>query len=639
VRLPSLRLFLISLSVVGLSACAKVPNGNFVPQTTNQTGFKAADGKTFTGASPGTDLDQMKAELTSDTGRVESLAQPDRDLAANIQSARIDATAASLRVYVWIRDTGRLSFEFKKQSLSENQPADQPTDLRFKAVVGIGPSGGPTAFELALLCRRPPEAGDSKDLSQGCRTATFAMKSSDGAGAKAGFIIHNQPTLVIAKAPNADLKHATLKRLMSDLKTAKAGTLQSFEVAWGPSGFALNIGDSQVCPAGRLVETNDLDEPLKMNCPDQPEFTDLDGRLIGNTTRGELFLELTAATRGMIYGENTEHIYLLIRQKRDPKKSTPPAQPVKNPGTPAAPVSPTVPGAKSPVTTAPPSAQNPPAAPNDSKNVDESDDEDDAVFPDDPKTDPAPVVVSSGSGWLFPVEANGPYTKIWAHDRKKSVIQRAIKEWTVSGRLAAFIRHFQPNRDLVLSGLAKSGVPGEFALMTAYESHFFIHDGYPVEASGPGAAGPWQFMPGTASMKSIGLKVFPLVRVGKQWTTQPCDERADLEKSSVAAGRLLRSLLDTFPSKPYLALMAYNMGEGGVKKRISNLKATRSPDRIQRIKELGVGYWTIREFGMAPTETLEYIPKFLGAYHAILEMKPQPIDPTVKPWTSNAKCK
>lgn len=627
VKPHGLRLLTICLSTMTFAACAKLPNGNFIPETTKQTGFKAADGKTFTGGSPGNELDKVKAELTSDTGRVESLAQPDRDLAAKIQSARVEASKDSLRVYVLIRDTGRVTFEFRSQGLIANSATDAATDLRFKPVIGLSTTGNLLPFELALLCRRPTTVppSDAKDLSQGCRTATFALKNTSGVGAKAGLIVHNQPTLVIAKAPTADLKHATLKRLMTNLKTAKPGTLQSFEVAWGPSGFALNIGDPQVCPVGRLVETNDLDEPLKMNCPGQPDFTDLDGRLIGNTTRGELFLEVTAATPGVLYGENTEHIYLLIRQKRDPKKPTAPAT------QPGAPVSPGTPPVVAPGTIAPPATGAVPNA------TDEPED-DDTVFPDEQKPDVAPVVVPTGAGWLFPVDPNGPFTKTWARDRKNPVIDSAIKDWVKGGRLHTFARHFMPNRDIVIRGLAKSGVPAEFALMTSYESAFFLSDDYPIEASGPGAAGPWQFMPATAAGKTVGLRIFPLVKAGKKWTTAACDQRADLAKSSEGAGRLMRALLDMFPSDPRLALMAYNMGEGGVKKRISNLKATRSPDRIQQIKELGLGYWTIRKFGMAPTETLQYIPKFLGAYHGILEMTPMPLDKSVTPWTPNPKC-
>lgn len=614
------RLYLSILALVlpVVSACSKIPNGNFTPIERTQTGAKAPDGKTFTGASDDVEIETVKSELTGDTGKVEALPIADRDLAMKIQGARIEPSADTLRVQLWLREDGRLIFDFKISGVEPKLTSDAIGDLRFKALAAKGPNGESLPFELDMVCRRTNLTAESKDLTSGCRTARLNLKNTYGAGAKAVVIVEAQPILVVAKSPG-ELKHATLKRLVSKLKTAQPGILQSFVVAWGPSGFAANFGDPQICPAGRLVETHDLDEPLRMNCPGEPDFIDLDGRLFGNTTKGGLFIEVTAAVPGVIYGENNEHIYILIRKKKEPKAVAPP----KTTTSPATP--PTTPDAK-----------NPAVPPSPGTAVDDEEDDDDLV--EEPTPDSTQVTVSSGSSWLFPVDPNGPYTKTWARDRKHKVIVAGMNEWVRGGRLRAFVRNFQPNRDLVINGLAVSRVPPEFLLVTAFESEFFIKENYPIQVSGPGALGPWQFMPKTAALRTIGLRVYPATRSGKTWVSNPCDERAHLGRSSVAAGRLFRALLDMFPNDPRLALMAYNMGDPGVRNRITRLKADRSPDRIRQIKELGLGYWTIRSAGIAPLETIEYVPKFVSAYHAILEMAPVPLDTSVKPWAPNPKC-
>ena len=159
-------------------------------------------------------------------------------------------------------------------------------------------------------------------------------------------------------------------------------------------------------------------------------------------------------------------------------------------------------------------------------------------------------------------------------------------------------------------------------------------------------------MPRTAADSRFGLKVLPLVPVKNDKgrvirnDANPCDERADLAKSSVAAGKYFRVLLNMFPRDPRLALAAYNWGEGSVKCIVStsakcnrlNQKRGFSQARLGEIRELGLSFWAIHRFNMAPSETLNYVINFVAAHHAALEMDPIALDKNIAPWKPAAQC-
>jgi membrane-bound lytic murein transglycosylase D len=92
------------------------------------------------------------------------------------------------------------------------------------------------------------------------------------------------------------------------------------------------------------------------------------------------------------------------------------------------------------------------------------------------------------------------------------------------------------------------GIPEDFKYMPLVES------GLQGGVSPKGAAGFWQFMPGTA--RSYGLKVNSKV-----------DERNNLRKSTIAAAKYIKELYGTFGSWTLVAA-AYNVGDNHMKKQI-----------------------------------------------------------------------
>lgn len=98
--------------------------------------------------------------------------------------------------------------------------------------------------------------------------------------------------------------------------------------------------------------------------------------------------------------------------------------------------------------------------------------------------------------------------------------------------------------------LATYGIPNDFKYLALVES------GMQGGISPKGAAGVWQFMPGTARM--YGLKVHG-----------GTDERYNLRKSTIAACKYIKEMYKGLESWTLVAA-AYNVGDGRLRKQINN---------------------------------------------------------------------
>ncbi len=165
----------------------------------------------------------------------------------------------------------------------------------------------------------------------------------------------------------------------------------------------------------------------------------------------------------------------------------------------------------------------------------------------------------------------------------------------LTGRIEKFIRYFQNKgrarfetwlcrsgkySDMMRGILAEYGLPGDLVYVALIESGFS-----PRAYSVARAAGPWQFIAGTA--RKYGLRV--------DWWT---DERRDYEKSTRAAAAYLKDLYSMFESWS-LATAAYNAGEGKIMRAVSRYK-TEDFAKLIRYRYLS-------------RETKDYVPKMLAA--------------------------
>ena len=132
--------------------------------------------------------------------------------------------------------------------------------------------------------------------------------------------------------------------------------------------------------------------------------------------------------------------------------------------------------------------------------------------------------------------------------------------------------------------LERHGLPLELKYLPVIESAL-----NPNAVSKAGAAGLWQFMPGTAT--PMGLEVNSIV-----------DERRDPIKSSDAAARYLKQLYNTYGDWS-LAIAAYNCGPGNVNKALRRAGGGKKD------------FWQIYRF--LPAETRGYVPAFIAANYAM----------------------
>ncbi|MDE6266697.1 MAG: transglycosylase SLT domain-containing protein [Muribaculaceae bacterium] len=144
--------------------------------------------------------------------------------------------------------------------------------------------------------------------------------------------------------------------------------------------------------------------------------------------------------------------------------------------------------------------------------------------------------------------------------------------------------------------LEKNNMPLELKYLPVIESAL-----NPNAVSKAGAAGLWQFMPGTATGQ--GLEVSSLV-----------DERRDPILSSDRAAKYLKELYRTYGDWS-LAIAAYNCGPGNVNKAIRRAGGGKRD------------FWEIYPF--LPAETRGYVPSFIAACYVMNYYADHNIEPAL----------
>ncbi len=167
-------------------------------------------------------------------------------------------------------------------------------------------------------------------------------------------------------------------------------------------------------------------------------------------------------------------------------------------------------------------------------------------------------------------------------------VERYFAYYTGPARdtFASWLKRSESQLPQVREALVRNGLPQDLAMLP------FAESGYNCYAySWAGAGGMWQFMPATG--RKFGLTI--------DWWI---DERRDPTLATEAAGKYLASLNDMFGDW-YLALAAYNAGEGKISRALQITKTDDFLDLVSHNNRLS------RRARLKP-ETQNYVPKFIA---------------------------
>ncbi|GAB6888794.1 LysM peptidoglycan-binding domain-containing protein [Desulfothermus okinawensis JCM 13304] len=157
-----------------------------------------------------------------------------------------------------------------------------------------------------------------------------------------------------------------------------------------------------------------------------------------------------------------------------------------------------------------------------------------------------------------------------------------------------WLKRAEPYLPYILSVFRRYNIPDDLIFLPFAESGF-----NPRAYSRAGAAGIWQFMPATA--RKYGLTV--------NWWI---DERLDPFRSTIAAAKYLSDLYKMFGDW-YLALAAYNAGEGKISKALRKSKMN--------------NFFHIAKPRYLRRETRMYVPKFMAILKIIRNLKKLGFEP------------
>lgn len=188
-----------------------------------------------------------------------------------------------------------------------------------------------------------------------------------------------------------------------------------------------------------------------------------------------------------------------------------------------------------------------------------------------------------------------PHEDMWNHMKagyrmghytNRRDVQRFIREYgRKPARLQRIANRATDYLHIVVNELKRRKMPTELALLPFVESAYVN-----TAHSHAGAAGMWQFIPSTGRL--YGLK-----------QNRGFDGRMDALESTRAALDYLQKLHREFKGDWFLALAAYNAGEGRVGRAI----------RYNRARGRPTDYWSLR----LPRETREYVPRLLAYKHIV----------------------
>lgn len=147
----------------------------------------------------------------------------------------------------------------------------------------------------------------------------------------------------------------------------------------------------------------------------------------------------------------------------------------------------------------------------------------------------------------------------------------------------------------------EKGIPEDIAYLAIVESGFNPH-----AVSRAGAAGMWQFMPATG--RTFGL--------ASDWWS---DERRDPYKATVAAANYLAKLHDLFDDW-YLALAAYNAGEGKILRALDGTGASGFFDLVSKNHMLDYK-------AQLRAETQKYVPQLIAVVKIVRHLDLLGFDP------------
>ena len=173
------------------------------------------------------------------------------------------------------------------------------------------------------------------------------------------------------------------------------------------------------------------------------------------------------------------------------------------------------------------------------------------------------------------LDRESPFDLVYNDNVRDFIALYSVRRRDVTAKVLGLSQLYFP---LIEDALAKYNIPLELKYLAIVESAL-----NPTAISRAGAAGLWQFMPGTGKMYGLDITSYQ-------------DERFDPIKETEAACKYLRFLFNTFGDWN-LALAAYNSGPGNVNKAIRRANGKKD-------------FWAIKQF--LPKETQGYVPAFIA---------------------------